>query len=65
MTQSYTANWTAFLTSNRMETTIKNVEDLNKKGGTEGGIKYGCVVEQSTASFFQVNLFWLFIDKNN
>lgn len=53
MTQSYTANWTAFLTSNRMETTINNVEDLDKKGGTEG-ITYGCVVDQSTASFFQV-----------
>lgn len=36
-----------------METTIKNVEDLDKKGGTEG-IKYGCVTDQSTASFFQV-----------
>lgn len=48
-----------------METTIKNVEDLNKKGGTEGGIKYGCVTDQSTASFFQVNLFWSPIDRNN
>ncbi|XP_022163767.1 glutamate receptor ionotropic, kainate 2-like [Myzus persicae] len=59
MTQSYTANWTAFLTSNRMETTIKNVEDLDKKGGTDS-IKYGCVTDQSTASFFQnsdVNLY--------
>ncbi|XP_050427756.1 glutamate receptor ionotropic, kainate 2-like isoform X3 [Adelges cooleyi] len=59
MTQSYTANWTAFLTSNRMETTIKNVEDLDKKAGT-GGIKYGCLKDQSTASFFQhsnVNLY--------
>eukprot|EP00102_Acyrthosiphon_pisum_P020555 XP_016657765.1 PREDICTED: glutamate receptor ionotropic, kainate 1 [Acyrthosiphon pisum] len=59
MTQSYTANWTAFLTSNRMETTIKNVDDLDKKGGTDG-IKYGCVTDQSTASFFQnsdVNLY--------
>jgi len=53
MTQSYTANWTAFLTSNRMETTIKNVDDLDKKGGTDS-IKYGCVTDQSTASFFQV-----------
>lgn len=53
MTQSYTANWTAFLTSNRMETTINNVEDLNRKGGTEG-IMYGCVTDLSTASFFQV-----------
>lgn len=42
-----------------METPIKNVEDLNKKGGTEGGIKYGCVTDQSTASFFQVNIFRL------
>lgn len=36
-----------------METTIKNVDDLDKKGGTDG-IKYGCVTDQSTASFFQV-----------
>ncbi|VVC31583.1 Ionotropic glutamate receptor, L-glutamate and glycine-binding domain,Receptor, ligand binding [Cinara cedri] len=61
MTQSYTANWTAFLTSNRMETPIKNVEDLDKKGGTgSDAIKYGCVTDQSTASFFQnsdVNLY--------
>ncbi|XP_025421256.1 glutamate receptor ionotropic, kainate 2-like isoform X2 [Sipha flava] len=62
MTQSYTANWTAFLTSNRMETPIKNVEDLDKKGGlgNDDGIKYGCVTDQSTASFFQnsdVNLY--------
>lgn len=57
MTQSYTANWTAFLTSNRMETSIKNVEDLDKKGGTgSDGIKYGCVTDQSTASFFQVGV---------
>jgi len=55
MTQSYTANWTAFLTSNQLAKTIKNVEDLDKEGGTEGGIKYGCVTDQSTASFFQVN----------
>lgn len=56
MTQSYVANWAAFLTSNRMETTIKNVEDLDKKAGTDG-IKYGCVTDQSTASFFQVCFF--------
>ncbi|XP_050526853.1 glutamate receptor ionotropic, kainate 2-like isoform X2 [Daktulosphaira vitifoliae] len=59
MTQSYIANLTAFLTSNRMETTIKNVEDLDKKAGTDG-IKYGCLKGQSTAGFFQnsnVNLY--------
>lgn len=39
-----------------MESSIKNVEDLDKKSGTEGGIKYGCVVDQSTASFFQVGI---------
>lgn len=45
-----------------MESSINNVEDLDKKSGTEGGIKYGCVVDQSTASFFQVGIilseFW-------
>lgn len=40
-----------------MATPIKNVEDLDKKGGTEGGIKYGCVTDQSTASFFQVSVY--------
>lgn len=50
VTQSYTANWTAFLTSSRKESVIKRVEDLDK----QSAIKYGCVRGQSTASFFEV-----------
>lgn len=50
VTQSYTANWTAFLTSSRKESAIKRVEDLDK----QSAIKYGCVRGQSTASFFEV-----------
>lgn len=50
VTQSYTANWTAFLTSSRKESPIKRVEDLDK----QSAIKYGCVLGQSTAGFFEV-----------
>lgn len=50
VTQSYTANWTAFLTSSRKESAIKRVEDLDK----QSAIKYGCVRGQSTAGFFEV-----------
>ncbi|XP_050427758.1 glutamate receptor ionotropic, kainate 2-like [Adelges cooleyi] len=56
VTQSYTANWTAFLTSSRKESPIKRVEDLDK----QSAIKYGCVLGQSTAGFFEnsdVNLY--------
>ncbi|KAF0718226.1 glutamate receptor ionotropic, kainate 2-like, partial [Aphis craccivora] len=49
VTQSYTANWTAFLTSSRKESAIKRVEDLDK----QSAIKYGCVRGQSTAGFFE------------
>lgn len=47
---SYTANLAAFLTTTRMEDTIKNVDDLAKQ--TE--IKYGTVGGGSTMAFFKV-----------
>lgn len=56
VSQSYTANWTAFLTSSRKESAIKMVEDLDK----QSAIKYGCVRGQSTAGFFEVIIY-----KNN
>ncbi|KAL4107889.1 hypothetical protein QTP88_018164 [Uroleucon formosanum] len=49
MTSSYTANLTASITSGRMDTPIKNVDDLSK----DSNIEYGCYEEGSTASFFQ------------
>jgi len=58
VTQSYTANWTAFLTSSRKESAIKRVEDLDK----QSAIKYGCVRGQSTAGFFEVISNLLFTD---
>ncbi|XP_050429052.1 glutamate receptor ionotropic, kainate 2-like isoform X4 [Adelges cooleyi] len=49
MTSSYTANLAASITSGRLDTPIKNVEDLSK----ESDIQYGCYREGSTAGFFQ------------
>ena len=48
---SYTANLAAFLTVQRMQSPIENVEDLSKQ--TE--IKYGAVKSGSTENFFKVN----------
>ena len=48
---SYNANLAAFLTVQRMQTPIENVEDLSKQ--TE--IKYGPVKSGSTETFFKVN----------
>jgi len=50
MISSYTANLAAFLTIERMDSPINNVEDLAK----QSGIRYGCVSSGSTASFFRV-----------
>lgn len=47
---SYTANLAAYLTIDRMENEIDNVEDLAK----QSKIKYGAVADASTASFFKV-----------
>ena len=47
---SYTANLAAFLTVQRMQTPIENVEDLARQ--TE--IKYGSVLGGSTQNFFKV-----------
>ncbi|XP_025422232.1 glutamate receptor ionotropic, kainate 2-like isoform X3 [Sipha flava] len=49
MTSSYTANLTASITSGRLDTPIKNVDDLSK----DSDIQYGCYEEGSTAAFFQ------------
>lgn len=51
MTSSYTANLTASITSGRLDTPIKNVDDLSK----DSNIAYGCYKEGSTAAFFQVS----------
>jgi ionotropic glutamate receptor len=49
---SYTANLAAFLTVQRMQSSIKSVEDLSK----QTDIKYGCVKSGSTENFFRVRL---------
>lgn len=50
MISSYTANLAAFLTIDRMEIEIENVEDLSK----QTKIKYGAVADASTVAFFKV-----------
>ena len=47
---SYTANLAAFLTVQRMKSTIESVDDLSKQ--TE--VKYGSVKSGSTENFFKV-----------
>ncbi|KER33442.1 hypothetical protein T265_00747 [Opisthorchis viverrini] len=49
MVSSYTANLAAFLTIDRMETEIENVEDLTR----QTKIKYGTLYGGSTYSFFK------------
>ncbi|XP_023222589.1 glutamate receptor ionotropic, kainate 2-like isoform X1 [Centruroides sculpturatus] len=49
MVSSYTANLAAFLTAGRMETAIKNAEDLVN----QQKIQYGCVKGGSTEKFFK------------
>ncbi|KAA3680998.1 uncharacterized protein DEA37_0002624 [Paragonimus westermani] len=49
MVSSYTANLAAFLTIDRMETDIENVEDLTR----QTKIKYGTLFGGSTYSFFK------------
>ena len=50
MISSYTANLAAFLTVERMDSPITNVEDLAK----QTKIKYGCLGSGSSRSFFRV-----------
>jgi len=50
MISSYTANLAAFLTMDKMDTPIKNVEDLAK----QTKIKYGAQEGGSTSTFFEV-----------
>jgi hypothetical protein len=49
---SYTANLAAFLTVQRMKSSIESVDDLSKQ--TE--VKYGSVKSGSTETFFNVRL---------
>lgn len=49
---SYTANLAAFLTVQRLQTPIENVEDLSKQ--TE--IQYGTLKGGSTEQFFRVKI---------
>lgn len=49
MTSSYTANLAAFLTKERMGSTIESAEDLLK----QTKIKYGTVLNGATMSFFK------------
>jgi hypothetical protein len=51
MIASYTANLAAFLTLNRMEGTIENVEDLAK----QFKVKYGTMESGATRRFFEVS----------
>ena len=50
LVSSYTANLAAFLTVERMETPIENVEDLSQ----QTSIMYGTLASGSTNEFFQV-----------
>ena len=49
---SYTANLAAHLTVKRMESPIRDAQDLSK----QYDIKYGCVKKGATWQFFQVNI---------
>jgi len=51
MIASYTANLAAFLTVNRMESTIGSAEDLAK----QFKVKYGTMEGGSTAGFFKAS----------
>jgi hypothetical protein len=48
---SYTANLAAFLTVQRMKSSIESVEDLSK----QTDVKYGAVMSGSTQNFFKAN----------
>lgn len=50
---SYTANLAAFLTVRRMDSPIKNAEDLS----LQTDIKYGTLLEGSTRQFFKVSVY--------
>jgi hypothetical protein len=50
LVSSYTANLAAFLTVQRMQSSIESVEDLSK----QTDVKYGPVKSGSTESFFKV-----------
>ena len=52
LVSSYTANLAAFLTVERMDTPIENVDDLSQ----QTAIKYGTMIGGSTYDFFKVSL---------
>ena len=52
LVSSYTANLAAFLTVERMDTPIENVEDLSQ----QTAIKYGVMRGGSTFGFFEVSI---------
>ncbi|XP_065225870.1 glutamate receptor ionotropic, kainate 2-like isoform X1 [Planococcus citri] len=49
MVSTYTANLAAFLTTNKMDTEIKDVDQL----ASQSVIKYGCYKDGSTRTFFE------------
>lgn len=51
MGSTYTANLAAFLTSQQMESEIKDVNAL----ASQNVVKYGCKPDGSTGAFFRVN----------
>ncbi|CAM1332543.1 Uncharacterised protein g10896 [Pycnogonum litorale] len=63
---SYTANLTAFLTSQKMKSPIENAEDLSR----QTKIKYGCYKEGSTEAFFKnsklstFQRMWIFMESS-
>lgn len=50
--KSYTANLTAYLTNQRLEKTIRTVEELSN----QYKIIYGAVTDGTTAAFFKVSV---------
>lgn len=57
MVSSYTANLAAFLTIDKMDNPITNVEELAK----QTKIKYGAVDGGSTSAFFRVSTIYIYI----
>lgn len=52
MVSTYTANLAAFLTTQQMDSDIKDVEQL----AAQSKIKYGCYSNGATAKFFRVRV---------
>ncbi len=56
ITSTYTANLSAFLTTQRMVSPIKNAEDL----ANQDQVKYGCLRKGATSDFFKVGTYFIF-----